>query len=129
MIDTELLRKTIAEIAPQYDLQAAILFGSQARGDANRLSDIDIGIAVKSELSTIEVGQIAAAISQKMAIDVEVAQLAQMSPIYQRGAIEDGILLYEREPGWFDRFAVYVYDLYWESKKLLALRRQYLQTL
>lgn len=39
-----LLKAEIIELAKQHDIKKVILFGSRARGDYNRVSDIDIAV-------------------------------------------------------------------------------------
>ena len=44
MINVEKLKAAISELAPQYDLKLAVLFGSQARGTTHKDSDVDIAV-------------------------------------------------------------------------------------
>ena len=42
MLTIEEIKKTIAEIAPQYNLKKVTLFGSRANGTAKENSDVDL---------------------------------------------------------------------------------------
>ena len=42
MLTIEEIKKTVAEIAPKYNLKKVILFGSRANGTATENSDVDL---------------------------------------------------------------------------------------
>lgn len=42
MVDTEAIRNAVGKLAVEFDPERIILFGSQARGDADLLSDVDL---------------------------------------------------------------------------------------
>jgi len=126
MNEKEKLQQKAGEIADKYVLRTAVLFGSRARGDHNAHSDYDIGIVTENPLSPLEVAGISSVFSQHIGAEVEVSQIMQMSPLYQKNVVEEGILLYECEEGYFDRLAVYIYNLYRESLPFLRMRHEQL---
>ena len=84
--------KEITEFAKEYGLKEVILFGSRARGDYDRASDIDLAvrsgrideftIAVKEETSTL--------------LDFDVIDLEQPLQEKLRDSIRrEGVLIYE----------------------------------
>ena len=80
--------KEITEFAKEYGLKEVILFGSRARGDYERASDIDLAvrsgrtIAVKEETSTL--------------LDFDVIDLEQPLQEKLRDSIRrEGVLIYE----------------------------------
>ncbi len=42
MVDTEVIRNAVGKLAVEFDPERIILFGSQARGDADSHSDVDL---------------------------------------------------------------------------------------
>lgn len=49
MITVEEIKKTVAEIAPKYNLKKVTLFGSRARGNFRKDSDIDLIVEFETE--------------------------------------------------------------------------------
>ncbi len=84
-------------------LFAALLIGSQARGDAGPLSDVDIAVWGEDRLSSGErwdlhldlIGRAAQALGTD---EVEVIMLDGAPPLLRHRAIHDGIRLVERDP-------------------------------
>ena len=49
MLTIEEIKKTVAEIAPQYNLKKVTLFGSRANGTAKEDSDVDLLVEFDTE--------------------------------------------------------------------------------
>lgn len=65
-------------------IESAVLFGSYAEGKAGNMSDIDIGVATKMELSLIEVGLLTARLENalKRSVDLVILNgLAKRNPV------------------------------------------------
>lgn len=85
--------REIVELAQKYDLQKVILFGSRARGDYQRASDIDLAVSggniamfavdVEEEVSTLLQFDIV-----NLDLDLQEKLLSSIK--------EEGILLYEK---------------------------------
>ncbi len=81
---------------------AALLIGSQARGDAGPLSDVDVGVWVEDRLSGRErwnlrldlIGRAARALGTD---EVQVVMLDAAPPLLRHRAIRDGVRLVDRD--------------------------------
>lgn len=68
------------------------LFGSWARGDARRISDIDIAIGAEGPLPVALLSEIREALSESpIPYPVEVVDLADISPSFRARILSEGI--------------------------------------
>jgi len=93
---TELVERASAALAGRSEVQEAYLFGSQARGDAGALSDVDVavyvdpaalerpGFGIQAELGA----DLQAALSRS---DVDVVLLNHASPLLYHRILRDGV--------------------------------------
>lgn len=99
---------------------AAILFGSQATGQANSESDIDIAILFEtSKLPTgLELIQLKQELSDLVHQDVDLVLLNGASPIIAMQALKNGVPLFIRDPIPYHRYEVELITDYADLKKL-----------
>ncbi len=96
-------RERLARALDVDGVAAALLIGSQARGDAGPLSDVDIAVWAEDRLSRAErrdlhldlIGRAAHALGTD---EVEVIMLDGAPPLLRHRAIRDGVCLTERDP-------------------------------
>ena len=51
MLTIDDIKKTVAEIAPQYNLKKVTLFGSRANGTATENSDVDLLVEISTDVT------------------------------------------------------------------------------
>ncbi|EAR23454.1 type VII toxin-antitoxin system MntA family adenylyltransferase antitoxin [Nitrococcus mobilis] len=88
-------------------LRAVYLFGSQARADATRKSDIDIAILADRPLATVERYDLAQTLAAALNRDVDLLDLRTASTVMRMQVIGSGQCLYrcgEKEVGIFEDF-------------------------
>jgi predicted nucleotidyltransferase len=95
-------RERLALALDREDIVAAMLFGSQARGTVNRLSDIDIAYWHRPGLDrerrwSLRLEMIAAAEEALGTSEIDMVPLNEASPLLQQRAIRDGVRLVERD--------------------------------
>lgn len=100
-MDIESLRRTLRPLAAAEGLRLVVLFGSAAR-DAEPGRDLDLGIDAGRLLDTVALTNRLATLLGRS--DVDVADLRRADPVLLRAVAEEGIALYEAEPGAFGRF-------------------------
>ena len=115
-----------AYFAGQTDVIAAYLFGSIARGQANRLSDVDIAVLLNSSVDE----EAALERQLKLMIDmdhfadreVQVVILNRAAPLLAYQVIRDGRLLFERDRAERIAFDVRAMKLYFDLQPMLAVQ-------
>jgi len=117
------LKDAIAGCAAPYGIEFAALFGSRATGRVHAKSDTDIAIDSARRLSPHDIASLSQDIAARVGYSAEVVDVRVASPLLLRDAARDGMLLYEKEPGAFERFRVYGYKRFMESKPLREIRR------
>ncbi|MDB9510084.1 nucleotidyltransferase domain-containing protein [Kamptonema animale CS-326] len=95
-------------------LKMLVLFGSRARGDTHAKSDWDFAALFDEELRKIhvanntwkllEVPQIIGEVFNLNSDQIDVVELNNCSHIITHFVAKDGKLIYEKEPGEFERF-------------------------
>lgn len=93
----------LASACDHKDVIAAMLIGSQARGNPGALSDIDVGVWHALGLDAGSRLRLRLALSQQAAKavgsdEVDVVLLNDASPLMRHRAIRDGHLLVQRDP-------------------------------
>ena len=127
-IDIMTKKKDVEAIAQKYRLDLVVLFGSQASGRTHQKSDVDIGY---TSPQFIELDTRFDIINEFRDIlkrdDIEFVDLSRISPVMKKIIADEGVVLYEREPGMFVSFQMYAFKLYVETKLLRELRYQSLK--
>jgi predicted nucleotidyltransferase len=95
-------------------LKMLILFGSRARGDTHPKSDWDFAALYDMELreesckdrgfAWFEVPVILGEAFRLNSDEIDVVELNRCSPLIDHFIARDGILIYEKEPGEFEKF-------------------------
>jgi predicted nucleotidyltransferase len=114
--------------AQQTDVIAAYLFGSVARGQANRLSDVDIAVLLDSP------GDDEAAVERQLQLmmeldgfanrEIQVILLNRAAPLLAYQVIREGRLLCERDRARRVAFEVRAMKLYFDLQPMLAMHRR-----
>lgn len=126
-IDPVLAR--IAALAPAHrELDALILFGSRARGEAHAQSDWDFGYLATPGLDVLD---LSAALVSSLGTDrVDLADLERAGAVLRFRAARDGVLAYERRPGAFDAFRLRAADFWCDAGPvIMAAQRAFLDGL
>ena len=100
------IRLTEAQVPDDVDL--VVLFGSRARGHAHPSSDWDVGVRFHRPhqplLHLCALDPVLARAIGCSSDAIDVVELDQVSYLLQRCVAEDGIALFERQPGLFTAF-------------------------
>ncbi len=102
------------------DIIAAILFGSEAAGNANQESDIDIALLynrnnIPMPMDLLQYGQ---ELSDLMQQDVDIVLLNDASPIISMQAIKNGIPLIIQNQKAYDAFEIKLITDYADLKRM-----------
>ena len=96
-------RQRLSEVLDKEGVVAAMLIGSQARGEAGPLSDVDIAVWHDPEIEDskqqldFQLSLTKAALDALGTDGVNVVMLNQATPLLQHRAIRDAVLLVERD--------------------------------
>ena len=88
MLTIEEIKKTVAEIAPQYNLKKVTLFGSRANGTATENSDVDLIVDFPEGSTLFTVASVKICLEEIWNLEVDVIS---------RGGIAGSILIIEKE--------------------------------
>jgi predicted nucleotidyltransferase len=104
---------------------AAMLIGSQARGNAGPLSDIDVGVWHEPDLDpsqrlSLQLGLAVAAGSALGTDEVDIVMLNRAPPLLRHRAIRDAVRLVERDPKRRVRFEANALLEFLDTKPLRA---------
>ena len=117
-------------VCQKYGLDLAILYGSQARGVARADSDYDVGVRKRQgALRPDEFLDLAVELSRVLGTgQLDLVDLQTASALLQYEAARNGRVLYEAEPGLFNRFHVLAWKKYQdEHYDLRRLDRVYVR--
>lgn len=129
VFNKEIELSELAELCKKLDLALVVLFGSQATGDSNYNSDIDVGVlSNKRELTEDyqeEVWQSFLWFFGSGAVDV--IFLNRAFPLLAFRAAVTGKVLYEARQGTFRDFVLLAAKRHADAKKLYDLKKEYVR--
>lgn len=88
------IKKIVAALAAKYGADRIYLFGSYARGDADKNSDIDLRID-KGAIRGLQMGGLAADLEDALGIPVDLVPTGSMDSKFLNSIADDEVLLYE----------------------------------
>lgn len=103
--------REVLSIYPQ--IRLAVLYGSLARGQQRRDSDVDLGVALDDEDRWL-LGEIEVAIGRRLQRDVDLVDLRRAPPLLRFEISRDGVLLLEREPDTWTSFKARAMVDWWD---------------
>ncbi len=81
------------------DLIAVYLFGSFARGDANRESDVDLAVLAGRPIDASVRFELEGRLEEKLRQSVDLIDLRRASAVFRVQILKDGALLVDSDPG------------------------------
>ena len=103
--------------APRDDVALAVLFGSAARGDLRRGSDLDIALAWRGDAPD-DRDALLATIERALGRPVDVVDLATAPPQLRFEIARDGVLVVERAPGAWSRVRARAFVDWWDFQPI-----------
>lgn len=88
------IKKIVAALAAKYGADRIYLFGSYARGDADKDSDIDLRID-KGAIRGLQMGGLAADLEDALEIPVDLVPTGSLDSKFLNSISDDEVLLYE----------------------------------
>lgn len=110
-------------------INLVILFGSQATGKANTLSDFDVAVLPDHELSLAEKNKTVEDISRDFGFHedkIDLVDITVAPPLLQMQIATHGKLLYG-DPDLFLRFRVLAWKRYQNTARFRVIRDKYLE--
>lgn len=96
MVGINSIMKTVHAVAPKYDIERVVLFGSYAKGDHSASSDVDMLLDTGSKFSLFDAARLRNELSDLLGTDVDVvSRMSLYEPIAQ-DILSSQVLLYER---------------------------------
>ena len=88
------IKKIVAALAAQYGADRIYLFGSYARGDADKDSDIDLRID-KGAIRGLQMGGLVADLEDALGLPVDLVPTGSLDSKFLNSISDDEVLLYE----------------------------------
>ncbi len=121
-------KKQLADIAKQYGMTLLYIFGSKARGDETKDSDVDIGYSTITKLSLQQQFALQEELRQILQIQqpIDLVNLANATPLLAYQIVREGQVLFSL-PGVEDSFYQRTIKNYIDAQPLFQATRQYVQ--
>ena len=103
---------SIMEVLEKIDKDFVYIFGSVAKGIENYNSDIDIAFYSRNSYEPFEIFMLAQSIGKALKSEVDLIQLKNSSTVFQKEVVENGILIYEKDPIKREEFEILVFKKY-----------------
>jgi predicted nucleotidyltransferase len=116
----------LESIGQRYPLSLVVLFGSRARASAHAGSDLDIGIQSQRSLSAAQRRRLWGELCAVFECEVDMTLLDHPSPLLAYQIARDGILLFERSAGAWEKWKSYAIRHYWDTAKFRDDLQQHL---
>lgn len=123
-------QKQLHKIGKKHQLELMILFGSQAAGKTHQMSDFDIGILKKTDLTTDEYCDLLSDLCKFFKVKedrIDISELKNASSLLLKGAADNGLVLYQKSPASFIEFYLKAYKQYIDEREIYELEKEYLE--
>lgn len=122
-------RRRLSEALDKEGVVAAMLIGSQARGEAGPLSDVDVAVWHEPALDwkqswDLQLSLIGAACDTLKTNEVDLVMLNEAPPLFQHRAIRDAVSLVERDRAQRIRFETKAVLDYFDTAPLRLARKE-----
>jgi uncharacterized protein len=94
-------------------LRLAVLFGSTARGQARKGSDVDLGILLEPDTREARLKALME-LERAAGREVDLTYLNQVPPLLGFEISRDGVLIFQREEGLWTRFKARAMVAWWD---------------
>ena len=94
-ISFEKYKKEITKILRTYHIQQAALFGSFARGEQTKKSDIDLLIRTNGKMTMFQLFQMEEDIEKAISRKVDIVEYEAIKPSLKNRILNDAISIYE----------------------------------
>ena len=99
VVTVESVREALADVLPVYHVRRAYLFGSQARGEATRESDVDLAFEEYVPYTLGDRRAVEKALRERLGTDVDIISYPGIrSRLFRRSVDRDKVEVYAREP-------------------------------
>jgi uncharacterized protein len=95
------------------EVKLAVLFGSTARGQERKGSDVDLGLLLEPVSRPVRL-HIEAELARAAAREVDFIDLDEAPPLLRFEITRDGVVLFEREEGLWTRFKAKAMVDWWD---------------
>jgi len=126
-MDNDLIERLHKAVVGFPELRFAVLFGSQARGDAHADSDADLGLSFSSPPPLLELGGYVSELEGATGLRVDLVELEGLpsrNPLLAYRIAAEGRLVYESSPGAFNAFRALAYSMYFDAEPFLSASRR-----
>lgn len=120
-------QKKIAALCKKHRVILMILHGSQARGHANRQSDVDIGILTAAKIESEQYPELLNDFSEVFGDQFDPVILNGAEPLITYQVAIHGKPLFEERKGVFASFQVQAVSRYQDSRKFRELEKIYIK--
>jgi len=120
----EKLKSRVENLAHKYGLGLVLLFGSQAKGEARKDSDVDIAILAPKKLPEQDMVYLNFEFTNILPTDrVDLVDIHGAPPLLMKQIADSAKVIYQRTSQEYPNFLVYTDRLYAEAKPLFDMRR------
>jgi predicted nucleotidyltransferase len=110
------IKERLTPLFQKKGLQLVLLFGSIAKGNVHRKSDIDLGFLFNEPIDVLALTNEVTKLLHSDRVDV--VDLRRASPLLKFSAAQKGKVLHERSDGLFNEFLSLAFRMYIDTKKL-----------
>lgn len=127
---THIEQKQLNNIGKKHNLELVILFGSYANGKTHELSDFDIGILKRNELSLDEYSSLLNDLCRVFKVKedrIDISELKNATSLLLKETADSGIVIYQKNSQSFIEFYLKAYKQYIDERKIYEFEKNYLR--